>query len=306
MSTVPQNVNFDVGGLLKGAWEIFSKDIVNWLLVTVVGILALGCGAWGGWHYCALKSARGESISVGDVLYPWSNLGLLIPVLIMIGVAIPTCGLGMIVLAVLWFWLYPLMVDRGMGWSEAGKLSKDTVMANLGPSLIILVVGMAINMVGSFIPFGGLVTTPFVYIFTILAYLQLFGTPATPQQLDYAPGMPATAPPAAAPPAAAPFDGGPAASAPPAAAPPATAPPDSSPPAAAPPAAAPPADALPATTFPAADEPVPPTATAIEPDEGPTETAQQATTDDPDEIVLGKTIVMSSVDFEAMLKGDKE
>ncbi|MCB9506086.1 MAG: hypothetical protein H6697_00285 [Myxococcales bacterium] len=45
-----------------------------------------------------------------------------------------------------------------------------------------------------------------------------------------------------------------------------------------------------------------PKAPVAEPDEPVVETAQQSTTNNPDEAVVGKTIALSSVDFEEMLR----
>lgn len=307
MTGFNQNVDLDIGELLKQSWNIFQRDIVNWILITIVGALALGVGGWGGYQHCALKAARGEEVKVGDVLYPFQNLSLFIPVLAIIGISIVTCGIGGIVVAFLWFWLYPLMIDRNMSFGDAARLSKDAAMANVGPTIITLVAMIAINSIGSSIAIGSLLTTPFTSIMAILAFHQIFSGQPTPQQLDYAPGAPApmgaprapqgaplSAPPMGAPPAAAPMG------APPMAAPPAAAP-MGAPPMGAPPAAAPTAPApAPASTAPA---PAPaPTAPAPAPAPNVVETAQQSTTNDPDEVHRGKTIAMSSIDFENMLK----
>lgn len=312
MNGFNQNVDLDVGGMLSKSWEIFQRDMVNWVLIGIVGSLALGVGGWGGFQYCGLKAARGESVSVGDVFYPFQHFGrMIVPIFAIIALVIVTCGLGALPAGFLLMWMYSLMVDRGLGFVDAAKLSKDAAMANVGPTLITLVVIFALNMLGSAVMIGALVTTPIAMIFGVLAYLNIFGSaPAgggpSPQSLDYSPNAPAPmgvpaggyAPPAAAPPMA---QGG--GFAPPAAAPVAAAPFAAPAPAPAAPAPAPYGAPAPA---PAAPVPAPfaaPAAAAVPPTaDGVVETAQQATTNNPDEIVAGRTIAMNTMDFEKMLK----
>ena len=43
-----------------------------------------------------------------------------------------------------------------------------------------------------------------------------------------------------------------------------------------------------------------------EPEPVPVETATQATTNNPDEVVVGKTIAMSAIDFEQMLRDQQQ
>lgn len=308
MNGFNQNVDLDIGGMLSKSWEIFQRDMVNWILIGIVGSLALGVGGWGGFQYCALKAARGESVSVGDVFYPFQHFGrLFIPMLAILGIVIFTCGLGGLVVGFLWFWMYSLMVDRGLSFGDAAKLSKDAAMANVGPTILTMVVMFALNMVGNAVVIGTLITMPIGAIFAILAYLNIFGNApsgGSPQSLDYSPNAPAPmgapaggyAPPAAAP---APVPG--ATFQPPAGAPgpavPAPAPAPVMPAPAAPAPAAPtPAPAAPAPVAPAPASNLPPAA------DTPVETAQQSTTNNPDEIVAGRTIAMNTMDFEKMLK----
>jgi hypothetical protein len=207
MTTYRQNVQLDVGGLFQRAWNIFQADMVNWILVAVVGHLALGVGFWGGFHYCATKSLRGEKLQVGDVLYPFRQLSLLLPFVVIFAVAIVTCGLGALVLGFLWAWMYFLMVDKGQSFGDAAKTSKDAVMANMGATLLTLLVLLGLNLLGSMVAVGTFVATPFAMIFAALAYQAIFGEQPTPQQLDYAPaasGVPGGSPSYGAPPAAAP------------------------------------------------------------------------------------------------------
>lgn len=339
MASVPKNQEIDVGGLLKQSWDIFMRDPVNWLLVSVVGTLALLVGGFGGFHYAALKAIRGEQVEIGDAFYIFQRPGWILP---LVGVFFAstvvgflTCGLGFLPVLFLLAWWVPLLVMFDGRPMEALKQSKDLAIGNVGPTVMVLLVALVVVIAASFIPLlGGMLATPLLVIFNMLVLQNLYqgaGAHATPQQLDYAPNAPGFAPPAAAPPAAAPSYAPPAGAppaaapsyAPPAAAPPAGAPPAAAPsyapPAAAPPAAAPPtaspaasappAAAPPAAAPPAAEPAVVKTATtgpAAAPSAGPVETATQSTTNNPEEIVSGKTIAMSSVDFEQMLRDQQK
>jgi hypothetical protein len=314
MSAVPQNKSLDVGTLLKQAWEIFVRDPVNWILLSLVGTLALGVGGFGGYHHAALKAIRGESVEVGDAFYVFQRPQWILPILgIILGImflALVTCGLAALPIAFLMLWWMGLLVMFDSTPMDALKQSKDLAMANVGATIMMFLVLFGLSMVAGFIPFvGALVATPLLVIFQMLSLQALFGQAPSPQQLDYAPNAPGFAPPSAAPqyapPAAAPPMSAPPAAAPPMAAPPAAAPPAAAPPAAAPPAAAPPMAAPPAAAPPvAAPAVVQASSTASAPPAAaaPVETATQSTTNDPDEIVSGKTIAMSSVDFEQMLR----
>ena len=321
MSTHNQNVNLDIGGLLSRALDVVKQDFVNWAIIGLVGQLAFGVGVWGGYHYCAQKQLAGQKPEVADVLRPFSNIQMIIPG-ILIGIAACFLVIPGVILGVLWAFVIPLMVQRNLGWQDAARISKAAVMDNLGQTILLLLLVGFVGGIGSgACGLGLLITVPMAQVILYLGMMEFFGGTPTPQQLDYAPGAPA---PMAAPPTAAPHAvpvGPPPAAAPPAAAPPAAAPPAAAPPAAAPPAAAPPAAAPPAAApsaaapqavdpppaAPAAEEP--PTAApapgVLAPDAGDAEdddvveTAQQATAG---EAVQGKTMAMSSVDFEAMLK----
>ena len=324
MSGHNQNVNLDIGGLFGRSLDIIKADIVNWALIGLVGALALGCGSWGGYHYCAQKQLSGQKPEVLDVLHPFSNPQLLIPIILIV-IGSMFCVIPGVILAVLWAFAIPLMVQRGLAWKDAADMSSAAVKDNLGAALLILLLtGFVANAGSMLLGIGLLITLPLSQIMMYLALDQFFGPGATPQQLDYAPGAPAPmaaapmaapmaahpmAAPMAAHPMAAPMAAHPMAApmaAHPMAAPPMAAHPMAAPPAAAPmaapPAAAPMAAPVPGTPAPVEAAPPAPAPAPAEPaaeDDGVVETAQQATAG---AAVPGKTMAMSAVDFEAMLK----
>lgn len=302
----PQPPKHDIGNYVSEAFGLFTKDLVKWVGIGFIGQLALCVGYWGGFQHCAQKQLRGETLEFTDVLFPFQQFGrLFIPSLIA-GVAISVgllfCFLPGMIAAVLlgtwWFFLWPiLLANPNMGWKEAAEISKTTAKKDfMGTFIVALVAGFLGGLGGVVAMF--FLTAGLTGIIQVLAYNATFGTPGAgggaaaggwgslpaPQpagQPAHVPGGPeawGSAPPQAAPAAPAPQAawGAPAAQAPPA-----------------------PEAAWGAPAAPAA----PAAAPASAPESG-TETAVQTSTSNPDEAFTGgRTMAMSAVDFEKMLKG---
>jgi len=388
----PAPPKHDLGGLVSESLEIYKKDIGGWIVIGLVGTLALGVGYWGGFHHCAQKAIRGEKPAVGDVMMPFQRIGDFIIPAILIGCAVVflgwLCGLGLVLalyLSAMWFYLYPLMLERNISWQEARDLSKAVNEQDKGGAVIL---ALAANIVGGV---GGVIgltflTAPLTGIIQVLAYNKTFhgaapqggpgalppgGGPqfapapggAAPQgypqpqgappqgysQPQGAPpqdgyGQPQGGPPQGAPPqgygppqGAPPQDGygqpqgappqgyGQPQGAPPQGyGPPQGAPPQDGygqpqggppqnygPPQGAPPQGygqpqgAPPQGYGPPQGAPPQGYGPPQGAPQAAPTAPPTSAATQSTTDNPDEVVAGKTMAMSAVDFENMLKDQK-
>jgi hypothetical protein len=286
-----QPVEHNVGDYISKAFEIYTKDLVNWIIIGIVGSFALGVGFWGGFHVCADKALRGEKPEVGDVLSPFSKFGeFIVPLAIMFGcslLALCLVGIiGLVYFQIIWAFAYPLVMLRGMSWKEAAETSGAIAKQAMVPTFILLFVAGFIGGIGGIVGLN-FITAPLTGIIMMLAFNKQFGVEGggsaqLPPAQGGGWGTPA-APPAGAPPAAAPAQSwGPPAGAAPAA--PAPAAPSSwAPPAPAPTPAAPAAPASPAA-----------------PAEG-VESGTQSTSDNPDDAYAGKTMAMSAVDFEKML-----
>lgn len=300
MTTVPTPPKHDLGAYISEAFEIYKQDVVNWIIIGLVGTLALGVGYWGGFQICAFKAMRGEKPEISDVLAPFSRFGDYFLPMFLISLAlfflVWFCGLGLVVALLMstwWFFAYPLIADRGMGWKEATDLSKEVAKQDLVGTFIVSFVAGLVSNIGGFIGLS-FITAPLLGIIQAIAYQRTFGA-ASPAGGAAAlpPGGGWGAQPAPAPAAPAGSWGAPAA---------APAAPASLSPA---PATGWDAPAAPAT-------PIAPTvidstpAAAPAPVDQPVETAVQSTTNNPDEIVAGKTMAMSTVDFEKFLKGDNK
>ena len=174
---------YDIGGYVSRSFEMYTKDIVNWIIIGLVGTLALGVGGWGGFQNCALKAARGEKPEISDVLMPFSRFGdFFIPLLMIMG-GMMLCFLPGVYLALIWFFMYPIMIDKGVGWQDATKMSKEVAGQNLVMTFVLGIVAGILGQVGGVIglPF---LTAPLTGIFAVMAYLHVFGGP---QQLGHQP-----------------------------------------------------------------------------------------------------------------------
>ena len=170
----------DVGLTMKQAWRLFVKDIGPLLiagLITValsvltIGILAgpLTAGLYG---MAMARLREGRQPEVGDVFNQfdrfWSFFGATLVLVILIGLAFVTI-VGGFLLATIWLYVFPLMVERGMGLGEAMKTSKDMVLENgfwehLALVLILTIIGSIAN--GAL----ALIAAPFTVVTVAVAY----------------------------------------------------------------------------------------------------------------------------------------
>jgi hypothetical protein len=170
----------DVGLTMKQAWRLFVKDIGPLLiagLITValsvltIGILAgpLTAGLYG---MVMARVREGRQPEVGEVFNQfdrfWSFLGAALVLVILIGLAFFTI-IGGFLLATIWLYVFPLMVERGMGLGEAMKTSKDMVVENgfwehLALVLILAIIGSVAN--GAL----AIIAMPFTVVAVAVAY----------------------------------------------------------------------------------------------------------------------------------------
>ena len=169
----------DIGGVLKYAWRLFVKDLGPLLVATLIAcalsIVTLGILAgplFAGLYGMVIGRVRGRAAKVGDVFSGmdrfWSYLAAALVLALLIGLASITI-VGGFALATIWLYVFPLMVDRGMGLGKAMKTSKDMVMAaGFWEHLALVVIGFVISSVAN----GalGIVATPFLIVAVTAAY----------------------------------------------------------------------------------------------------------------------------------------
>jgi hypothetical protein len=180
------NHSLDIGLAFKRAWGLFVKDIapllIGALIAGVLSILTVGILAgplFAGLYGMVIGRVRdGRQPHVGDVFAGferfWSYFAAALVLVVLIGLASLTI-VGGFLLATIWIYVFPLMVDRGMGLSEAMRTSKDMVMkAGFWDHLALVIVGFVIVAVAN----GALaiVATPFLIVLVSAAYFLVDGS----------------------------------------------------------------------------------------------------------------------------------
>jgi len=147
----------DIGLVFKQGWRLFVKDIgpliVGALIACLLSVVTLGILAGpltAGLYGMVVKRVRdGQQPKVGDVFGQmhrfWAFFAAALVLGILIGLASLTI-IGGILLATIWLYVFPLMVDRGMGLGEAMSTSYGIVKeAGFGEHLALVIVFVVIT-----------------------------------------------------------------------------------------------------------------------------------------------------------------
>lgn len=186
-TTQSERPGFDYGLVFKQSWRLFVKDLGALIIGTIVacllsvitlGILAgpLTAGLYG---MVVGRVRDGKTAHVGDVFTYfnrfWSFFGAFLVLTILIGIASLTI-VGGIFLAAIWLYVFPIMVDRGMGFgdamSESYRLVKGAFWEHVALVLIVVVIGSIAN--GAL----ALLATPFLVALIGVAYFAAAGREA--------------------------------------------------------------------------------------------------------------------------------
>ena len=176
----------DVGRVIKQAWRLFVKDLgpllIAGLIAVTLSVLTLGVLAGpltaGLYGMAAGRVREGRQPEVGQVFDEldrfWSFFGAALVLVVLIGLAMLTI-VGGFLLATIWLYVFPLMVDRGMSLGEAMKTSKDMVLENgfwehLALVLILAVIASIAN--GAL----AIIATPFVVVTIAASYFLAEGS----------------------------------------------------------------------------------------------------------------------------------
>ena len=194
----------DVGLAFKNGWNTFTADIVPFLVgaliagllsIVTLGILAGPLTA--GLYNMAIRRLRdGRRAEIGDVFSCfdrfWSYLWAAIVLFVLIGLASLTI-VGGVLLATIWIYVFPFMVDRRMGLGQAMSASYHRVVDNgFWEHLALIVIFFAVSAVAN--GWVGIITTPFTIAVIVGAYYasrdydrQYIAAPAGPAPLPPAP-----------------------------------------------------------------------------------------------------------------------
>ena len=193
----------DVGLAFKSGWNAFTADIVPLLVGTLIagilsvitlGILA-GPLAAGLYSMVVGRVRDGRRAQIGDVFSCmnrfWGFLWAAIVLVVLIGLASLTI-VGGVLLATIWIYVFPFMVDRKMGLSDAMTASYHQVVDNgFWEHLALVVIFFAIGAVAN--GWVGIITTPFTIALVTAAYFVTRGRQGLIEQPPAAPALPAPA-----------------------------------------------------------------------------------------------------------------
>jgi hypothetical protein len=170
----------DIGLVFKQGWRLFVKDIgpliIGSLIVGVLSILTLGILAGplaAGLYGMVVKRVRdGQPAGVGDVFGQmnrfWSFFAAALVLVVLIGLASLTI-IGGILLATIWLYVFPLMVDRGMGISDAMSESYRLVRtAGFWEHLALVIVFLVITSLAN--GWLSILATPFLVALVAAGY----------------------------------------------------------------------------------------------------------------------------------------
>ena len=170
----------DVGLTFKGGWNAFAADIVplivGGLIACLLSIITLGILAGplaAGLYSMVVGRIRdGRPARIGDVFSCmdrfWGFLWAAIVLVVLIALASLTI-VGGVLLATIWLYVFPFMVDRKMGLTDAMAASYHQVVDNgFWEHLVLLVIVFAIGAVAN--GWIGLLTTPFTIALIVAAY----------------------------------------------------------------------------------------------------------------------------------------
>ena len=163
----------DVGLTFKGGWNAFAADIVALIVgaliacilsVVTIGILA-GPLTAGLYSMVVGRIRDGRPAHIGDVFSCmdrfWGFLWAAIVLVVLIALASLTI-VGGVLLATVWLYVFPFMVDRKMGLTDAMAASYHQVVDNgFWEHLVLLVIVFAIGAVAN--GWVGLLATPFTH-----------------------------------------------------------------------------------------------------------------------------------------------
>ncbi len=187
----------DIRACLTEAWRLYRAAWLTWSLATLLAALIVGAGATlavipglilagplvAGLQHMAFRQLRGQRPTLADLFWGFGRLADATPLLIVTGVLVTIgsmfCVAPGLVFAAWYVLAFPLMVEHGIGWSEAMSESKRLVTRNLrGYVAFTLVVGFVGSLGVYLCGVGLLVSLPVGMLGVAVAYRDLVGVEA--------------------------------------------------------------------------------------------------------------------------------
>lgn len=179
----------DLGEVMGEAWKLLIEDLGPYVVATLVysAIVFVTCGLgvlvsgplFGGLAVMSLMALRGERPTFDDVFAGFRFFGPLFLLSLVafagIFVGLLFCFLPGVYLAIAWVFAPFLVIDRRMDFLDAMALSMRTVNAHFVPVAVLTLVLGAINVLGSSVVLGFVLTQPLCTLAVAVAYRRLFG-----------------------------------------------------------------------------------------------------------------------------------
>jgi hypothetical protein len=170
----------NIGLVFRQSWRLFVQDIgtliVAALIAVALGVVTIGILAGplvaGLYGMVGGRVRDGRRPQVGDVFNQmprfWSFFGAALALGLLIGLAAITI-IGGVLLATIWIYVFPLMVDRGMGLGQAMRESQNLVMrAGFWEHFALVIIFIVVASLAN----GALavLATPFIIVAVAVAY----------------------------------------------------------------------------------------------------------------------------------------
>jgi hypothetical protein len=217
----------DVGKAFERGWKLFVKDVAPYVIgalilgaLTVVTIGILYGPLAAGLYVMAVRRIRqNRTAEIGDIFWGlshfWRFFGAALLLVVLIGIGFVFLIIPGLLLATIWIYVFPVMVDRDVGVFDAMAESRRLVRENgLGQHLVMVLLLAALSIAGSIAGgLGHLLTLPLTITVITAMYFAAcreedvlraaVGEAAGPAAAwQPAPPAPPPAPPEAGPPAA--------------------------------------------------------------------------------------------------------
>lgn len=176
----------DIAKAVEDGWRLFAKDvaafIIGALIAGVLSVVTIGILApalIGGLFRMALNRVRqGRPAEIGDVFSAldrfWTLLGAAILLVVLIGIGLVFFIVPGLLLAGIWFYVFPLILDKRMGVFEAMTESRRLVGQRGGLALhvvMVLLFSIGSSVVSSITGgLGTLLTLPLTITITVVMY----------------------------------------------------------------------------------------------------------------------------------------
>lgn len=178
----------EIEKLLKDSWEIFQKNIVAFIvgtLIAVIGSILIVTIAplFYGVTYMAVKAIKGETVEISDVFAGFKVPGAFVQswIVVIIYLVLMVAGsmlLGRVggIVGILLIYALPLLVIRGYKGADALKENFELIQKYPVDTIIVFLVFFALNFIGSLIVIGALITFPLSQIGYTLTAKNLAGS----------------------------------------------------------------------------------------------------------------------------------